>query len=98
MRPPINPRPRPLPERPTWRGILVGYALVLAVPALLWAISQPVAAGVATTALVGGTVVTRRAAWLVRCLHDCGAVSLALGRVRITIARTGCDGTGCGTA
>jgi hypothetical protein len=94
MRPPIDPRPGPLPGRPTWRGILVGYALVLAVPALLWAISQPVTAGVAAAGLLGGRVATRRGVWFVRCLRDCGAVSRSLGCVRITVSRPGCDVAG----
>jgi len=45
----------------------------------------------------GGRVATRRGVWLVRCLRDCGAVSLGLGGIRIRVARPGCDGAECKT-
>lgn len=87
--PPSDPRASPVPDEPTWRGILVSYAAMVAVPLALWFVSQPVVGTVALAGVVGLFVGTRRAYGLVRCLSDCGGFAFDLGgAVRVTIART----------
>lgn len=91
-RPPRDPRTTPPPDRVGWREILTGYGLVLAVPFVLFASSQPLVAGVLAASLVGVAVLTRRLLALARCYDRCGGFSLEFGeRVRITVAQPGIE-------
>lgn len=86
--PPIDPRYRPAPTEPTWQNILVSYAMIAAVPALLWVVSQPPTRIVGVAAVVGLFVVARRLHRLIRCFYDCQGLAFDLGRsVRITITQ-----------
>lgn len=88
LRPPLDPRDCPLIEQPTWRSILVSYALVAAVPLLLWVISQPLAGTVTLGTIAGLFVGGRRAYKLTRCFYDCQGFTFDLGgKVQITVAQ-----------
>jgi hypothetical protein len=77
---------------PTWRGIAVGYALVAAVPLLLWVASRPVAGTAALAAAGGLFVATRRLLRLRRCLNECGGFVFDLaGDVRVRVTREAGD-------
>lgn len=88
LRPPTDPRYRPAPSEPTWQNVLVGYAMIAAVPALLWVASQPSTRLVAVAAVVGLALVARHLLRLVRCFDDCRGFAFDLGqRIRITITQ-----------
>ena len=95
IRPPIDPRYRPAPTEPTWRSILVSYAILATVPALLWAVSRPSTRIVGVVAVLGLALVARRLHRLVRCFSDCQGFAFDLGqRVRITITQPStCEAT-----
>jgi hypothetical protein len=89
IRPPLDPRDRPLVDRPTWQSVVASYALVAAIPFLLWLVSSPVAGTVTLAAIAGLFVGGRRAHRLVRCFYDCQQFTVdLLGRARITVAQT----------
>lgn len=68
------------------------YAALAAFPLLLWIASRPLAGTIVLVTIAGLLVGTRRAARLVRCLHDCGGFVLDLGAgVRICVTRTRAD-------
>lgn len=89
-RPPEDPRRYRRPAEPTWTGIAATSVLVLAVPVVLWAASNPLASAAALAAGVGLVAGGRRALRLGRCLAECGgfAVDLA-GDVRLCVTRDG---------
>lgn len=90
--PPPDPRASPVPDEPTWRAILVSYAVMVAIPLALWAVSQPVAGTVALAGLAGLFVGARRAHGLVRCLSDCGGFAVDLGdAIRVTVVQSSAD-------
>ena len=83
-----DPRDHEIRRRPTWRNILVSYAMVAAIPLLLFVVSQPLvgSAGLATS--IGLAVGARRARKLRRCFYDCQAFAFDVGgRARITVTR-----------
>ncbi|MDS0474078.1 hypothetical protein [Natrinema sp. 1APR25-10V2] len=86
--PPTDPASR----RTDWQAILTGYALVAAVPVVLWAVENP-ATAVATLGVVVGLAVAARPAWrLAHCLYGCRPLTVDLaGRVRLTITRPRTD-------
>lgn len=92
IQPQHDPRDRPLIEQPTWRSILVSYALVAAVPLLLWAISNLLAG---TVTLVGVTALViggRHAYKLRRCFYRCQKLTFQLGEIaQITITQLPTD-------
>lgn len=91
-RPPFDPRHRPAVEQPSWRGILVSYALIPVVFLSLWGISHPLTATVIIVATVCLLLTLRRTLNLARCLSNCGGFSIDLGgKIRITIARPQVD-------
>jgi hypothetical protein len=97
-RPPSDPRPRSTTSGPTWRALLVRYAIVAAVPILLWAVSQPVTAVLALGAIAVLGTAARRGYGLVRCFYDCQAMIFDLGGVaRITIRQAPTDEPCCPT-
>lgn len=94
-RPPMKPPAGPLPGPPGERSLLVGYAMVAAIPLLLWAASSPLAGAVVLGALYGLVAAGRRASRLVQCFRDCGGFCFDLGgRLRIAVcdpsAETAC--------
>ncbi|MFT4885218.1 MAG: hypothetical protein ACI8U4_002740 [Natronomonas sp.] len=94
--PPLDPRPDSVATAPTWRALLVRYAVVAAVPILLWAISQPVTAVLALGAIAALSIGARRGYGLVRCFYDCQAMIFDLGGVaRITVRQTPTDDQCC---
>lgn len=89
FRPPIDPRDRPLVEPPTWRSIVVSYALVAVVLLLLWVVSYPRAGAVILAGIAGLFIGGRRAYRLIRCCYNCEEFSFDLfGRARITVSQT----------
>jgi hypothetical protein len=91
-RPPRDPRTTRPADSVGWREILTGYGVVLAVPLVLFAISQPLVAAVLAASLVGAAVLGRRTLALARCYERCGGFSFEFGeRVRITIAQPGIE-------
>lgn len=94
--PPFDPRPNSVATAPTWRALLVRYAVVAAVPILLWAVSQPVTAVLAVGAIAALSIATRRGYGLVRCFSDCQAMVFDLGGVaRITVRQAPTDEPCC---
>lgn len=92
FRPPLDPRDRPLVEQPTWRSVLVSYAVVAAIPLLLWVVSRPLAGTVTLGAVAGLIVGGRRAYGLTRCFYDCQGFTFDLvGKAQITVARIPAD-------
>lgn len=91
-RPPLDPRDRPLIETPTWRNVLVSYAMVAAIPLLLWVVSQPLVGSVTLAAVVGLLVGGRRAYRLTRCFYDCQGFTFDLGgKAQITVTQIPID-------
>ncbi|WP_157971746.1 hypothetical protein [Halorussus litoreus] len=91
-RPPLDPQDRIALRNPTWRNVLVSYAMVLAVPIALWAVSEPLAGAVVVATLAGLAVATRRAYGLVRCFRQCRGFAFDLGETaRITVTQTSSD-------
>ena len=85
-RPPTKPPEGPLPGPPDERSLLVGYAMVAAIPLLLWAASSPLAGAVVFGALYALVAAGRRATRLVRCFHNCGGFCFEFGgRLRIAV-------------
>lgn len=76
-------------QRPTWRTVAGSYAALAALLLSLWAVGDPLAAGLAVAATAALRAVTRRAVWLYRCLQDCRELTVDVaGRVEITVTRT----------
>lgn len=88
FRPPLDPRDRSLIDRPTWRGVVVSYGLVAAVPLLLWVVSYPRVGTVTLAGIASLFVGGRRIHRLLRCLDDCRGITFdLLGRARITVVQ-----------
>jgi len=88
FRPPRDPQERPRVTNPTWRSILVSYALGAAIPLLLWAITSPLA-GTASLVSIAGLVVGGLQAYkLHRCFHRCQEFTVQLGETaQITVTQ-----------
>lgn len=85
-RPPTKPPGGPLPGPPSERSLLVGYAMVVVIPLLLWAASSPLSGAAVLGALYGLVAAGRRATRLVKCFHDCGGFCFEYGgRLRIAV-------------
>lgn len=90
--PPLDPGDVPIVEQPSWRSLLVSYALVAAVPLLLWVVAHPVGGIVAAAGIAGLFVGGRRAYRLVHCFAECGGFSFQLGSIaRITVSQLASD-------
>lgn len=86
--PSTDPRYRAEPVESTWRGVLVSYALVAAIPAVLWVAAHPSTRLVAVAALAGLYVGANRVHGVYRCLRDCRALAFdCWGAIRITVTR-----------
>lgn len=86
IQPSFDHRSRPASREPTWQQILVSYAMLAAIPAVLWIAAQPSTRILAVVAAVGVYVTTRRLHRLLRCFYDCKAMTFDIGEsVRITI-------------
>ena len=80
---------------PTWSGIVAAYAIVAAVPLLLWVATRPVVGATALAAAGGLVVGARRLLRLRRCLNECGGFVFDLaGDVRVCVTRQDA-GTAC---
>ena len=89
-RPPSEARDRPAYRQPTWRNILVSYAMLAAIPVLLWVSVQPLTRLSLVGVLVAGALVARRLHALASCLAECRALAFDLGgAVTVTISRRG---------
>ncbi|NHN40714.1 hypothetical protein G9C85_03565 [Halorubellus sp. JP-L1] len=77
--PPLDPRDRHTYRNPTWRGVLVAYGLLAAVPASLWLLTHPLLGAVAVAAFGGLSVASHRTLELYRCVQTCGGFALDLG-------------------
>jgi len=85
MHRPPDPRYRPPPDEPTWGSILIVFAMIAAVPMLLWIASTPLA-GVLLAAFAGLLVGARRVVGLTRCAPTCRQLTVDLGStVQITV-------------
>lgn len=92
IRPPHDPRDRSLIDQLTWRSVLVSYALVAAVPLLLWALSNPLP-GIVTLGGVAVLVVGGRHAYeLHRCFYHCQKLTFQFGETaQITVTQLPTD-------
>lgn len=91
--PPSDPSTRTDADRLTWRRVLASYAMLAAFPLLLWAVSDPLAAGLAVAGSAGAVVTTRHARRLARCVEECRGLAVDLpGTVDVTVTwEAGCD-------
>jgi Flp pilus assembly protein TadB len=92
-------RPSRAPRRyrtttdPTPQAIILSTLLVLAVPVVQWAASNPLVAALSLTAGVGVAAAARRTLALRRCLASCGGVTVDLvGDLRICVTRRDAEG------
>jgi hypothetical protein len=92
--PPPDSRLPPDRIDPTWSEILLCYALLAAVPLVLWAASDPLAGAAVFVTTVGLVAGGRHTVRLVRCLRRCGGFTVDLPGVQVCITRTG---TACST-
>ena len=92
IQPPHDPQDPSLIDQPTWRSIFVSYALVAAVPLLLWAISNPLA-GTITLVSVTALVIGGRNAYKLRhCFYHCQKLTFQLGETaQITVTQLPTD-------
>lgn len=89
-RPSRDPRQYRTPTEPTWSGIIVSTAVMLAIPLLLWIVSHPLAGAAVLTAGAGVVRGGSHAVRLRRCLHECGAFAFDLtDDVRVCVTREG---------
>ncbi|WP_435065319.1 hypothetical protein [Halobaculum sp. EA56] len=92
MHRPPDPSDRTGIERPSWRSIVAGYAVVVAGLAALWAVSNPVAGATVLAAAGAVRLGAPRVAGAVRCLRVCREFTVDLGgRLRITVTRPPVD-------
>lgn len=93
MQPPRrDPRRRPAHDHLSWDHVLVSYAMVAAIPALLWLASNPLAGGATALAVAGVAVGARRAATLVRYCEECRRLAVDVGdTATITVTRRPVD-------
>ncbi|MFC4450136.1 hypothetical protein [Halorussus aquaticus] len=91
-RPPSDSRESAIVEEYTWSDILLSYAVVAAIPAALWFVSQPLTGTVLLAVVAGLVVAARRAYELVRCFYDCPGMAFDLGgKARITVTQIPTD-------
>ena len=80
--------PSALIGRPTWRAIVVSYALVATIPVSLLFLSQPVVLAVTGAAIAGLFVAGRRFYRLVQCYSDCESITWnPAGRAQVTVTQ-----------
>ena len=92
FRPLFDPRDRLLIDQPTWRSVLVSYALVAAIPVLLWIVSRPLAGTVILASIAVLFVGGRRVYRLIRCFYDCQGFTFDLvGKAQITVTQIPTD-------
>jgi hypothetical protein len=91
--PPSDPSVRTDSDRLTWQRVLASYAMMAAFPLLLWAVSEPVTAGLLIAGSAGAVVVTTHARRLARCVEECRGLVLDLpGTVDVTVTwEADCD-------
>ena len=90
--PPLDPRDDPVTNPPTSRGVLATYAVLAAVPLLLWVVSQPLTGTVAVVTIAGVVIGARRTAGMVRRFRECGGFAFDLGgSVRVCISQPQLD-------
>lgn len=83
-----DPRRRSVPDQPTWDTVLLSYAMVAAIPVVLWIAANPVIGLVAVGAIASLGFGARKAAGLVRCFYECRRLAFDVGDVaRITVCR-----------
>lgn len=85
--PPSIPRTDPYLHDPSWTDVIATYAIALAIPVLLWLVSNPVlAVGIGSGLLVSRHVL-RRAASAITALLGERIVTIEFGdAVRVTIS------------
>jgi hypothetical protein len=92
FRPPHDPQDPPRITNPTWRSILVSYALVVTIPLLLWAVTNPLAGTVTLAGVVGLVIGGRHAYKLHRCFYHCQKLTFQLGETaQITVTQLPTD-------
>ena len=90
--PPASPRDPPFPHDPTWSDIATGFAVMLAVPVVLWLASYPLVGAASVVGFLGLRAAYRRARARLRRLFDRCCIVLRIGEtVRVTITRTPTD-------
>jgi hypothetical protein len=84
--PPSDSNARTDSDRLTWRRVVVSYAMMAAIPVLLWAVGEPVTAGLLAAGGAGAVVATTRARRLSRCVEHCEGLAADLpGTVDVTV-------------
>lgn len=87
-RPPADRRPRAGFDEPTWSRIVVSYVTMIAIPAVLWLVSNPLLGLFGAATLVATAFALRRTLGVVRCVRHCQEIVVDLGgRTRITVTR-----------
>lgn len=83
-----DPRRRPALDEPTWDHVLVSYAMVAAIPVVLWTLANPAIGLVTIGAIASLALGARKAAGVVRCFYECRRLAFDVGDVaRITVCR-----------
>lgn len=86
QQPPSDPIDRTTHRNITTKDLLASYALLAAIPATLWAASEPLAAVLALAGIAGAVVATRLARRLAVCIRECRELAVGLpGSARICI-------------
>ena len=87
-----DPRQYPPTEEPTWKGILISYAMIVAVPFILWVVSQPLVGTAVLAGIVSLAIGLRRGYRLAHCFSHCERIVIDLGEAaRITITHPPID-------
>lgn len=90
--PPSDPRRRPVPDDPSWRGLFASYLLIPAVPLFLWVLADPLGRTAALAGAAGVLVGLRHATRVARCLQVCGEFTVDLvGGITVTVTRGPAD-------
>ncbi len=93
--PPASPRDPPLLHDRSWSDVLSAYAIMLAIPVLLWLASYPLVGAGSVLGLLGLRMAVSRARASLRRLFDRCCIVFRIGEnIRITITRTPRENSG----
>lgn len=77
--PPLDPRHRSATIQHGPQSLLVSYAMVIAVPLLLWVVANPLPRTVFLAVFASVSIGGFRAYRMIRCFYNCGGFVLDLG-------------------
>lgn len=93
--PPNSPRDPPFRHNPSWSDVATGFAVLLAIPVLLWIASYPIVGSATVIGLFGLRAAVRRARARIERLYEQCCVVFRVGEnIRITISRNATETAG----